>query len=199
MSTVPKRLFTTDEYLRHERSAEFKSEFYRGELFAMAGASREHNLIVGNLVRELGNSLKDRPCEVYPSDMRVKINATTLYTYADVSVACGPPEFEDDVFDTLLNPTLIAEVLSDSTESYDRGAKFAQYRRISSLKEVVLIAQDRLSIEVFCRSEDSSWRLTEFDAIDQTAWLSSVGVSIAVGEIYRNIQLDDESTQETSG
>ena len=140
MSSLPKARFTPEEYLALERQAEYRSEFFHGEIFAMAGASREHNLIAGNVSRELGNQLKGRPCETYQSDMRVKVSDTGLYTYPDVVVACGELAFEDDEVDTLLNPTLLIEVLSESTESYDRGKKFGYYRTIQSLAEYLLVA-----------------------------------------------------------
>ena len=139
MSTAPKTYLTQADYLHRERAAEGKSEFYRGEMFAMAGASREHNLIVGNLVTSLNLQLRDRDCQVYPSDMRVKVSPTGLYTYPDVSVACENPEFEDAQGDTLLNPRVLVEVLSDSTEAYDRGPKFEQYRQLASLRDYLLI------------------------------------------------------------
>ena len=121
--------FTPSQYLAIERESDVKHQYHRGEMFAMAGASREHNLLVANLSRVLGNQLLDRPCELYLSDMRVLIESTGLYTYPDLVVVCGQARFEDRQVDTLLNPTLIVEVLSPSTESYDRGKKFAQYRR----------------------------------------------------------------------
>jgi len=122
-----------EEYLRLERQAEYKSEYLNGEIFAMSGASREHNLIAGNIVAELNQQLRAKPCEVYPSDMRLKVTATGLYTYPDVMVVCGEPKFEDKYVDTLLNPTLIVEVLSQSTERYDRIAKTSYYRTLDSL------------------------------------------------------------------
>jgi Uma2 family endonuclease len=115
MSTLAKPWYTPEQYLALERQAETKSEYFDGEIFAMAGASREHNLIVGNVVRELGTQLKRRPCELYPGDMRVRVTETGLYTYPDVVVVCGEPQFEDEQGDTLLNPTLIVEVLSSTT------------------------------------------------------------------------------------
>jgi len=142
MSALPKPFVTPEQYLEIERKADYKSEYHSGQVFAMAGASREHNLLVGSIVRRLGNLLDGRPCETYPSDMRVLVSATGLYTYPDVSVACGEPEFLDGSLDVLLNPLLIVEVLSPSTESYDRGAKFALYQRLPSLQEYVLVSQN---------------------------------------------------------
>jgi Uma2 family endonuclease len=188
MSSVPKPRLTPAEYLVRERRAEFKSEYFHGETFAMAGASREHNLIVGNLVREVGNGLKGRTCEVYPSDMRVKVAASGLYTYPDVTVVCGPPEFEDEQADTLLNPTVLFEVLSESTEAYDRGAKSAQYRRLASLQEYVLVAQDRPQVERYVRQpQGGGWMLREVTQLDQVLALDAISIQIPLAEIYRQI------------
>ena len=135
MSAVPKPYLTPQEYLARERRAETKSEYLRGGVFAMSGASRNHNLVATNVAAELRQQLRDRDCEVHQSDMRVKISSTGLYTYPDVTVVCGEPEFEDEEVDTLLNPKVIVEVLSPSTADYDRGGKFTHYRRLPSLRE----------------------------------------------------------------
>lgn len=191
MSTAPKPYLSTTQYLALERRAEFKSHYYRGEMFAMAGASREHNLIVGNLVREIGNALKDRRCEVYPSDMRVKVAATGLYTYPDATVVCGEPEFEDNQFDTLTNPMVLFEVLSASTELWDRSGKFRQYREIPSLREYVMITQDRASVERYIRQADGGWLLQEIQSIEDSVEFDSIAVTIPLSEIYRNIRFED--------
>ena len=195
MSTAPKIYLSPTQYLAKERKAEFKSQYYRGEMFAMAGASREHNLIVGNLVREIGNALKDRRCEVYPSDMRVKVATTGLYTYPDATVVCGDPEFEDEQFDTLTNPTVLFEVLSDSTESWDRGGKFRQYRDIPSLKEYVMVTQDRASVERYIRQTDGGWLLQEIESIEAAVRFDSIDVMVPLAEIYRNIRFEDAEKQ----
>ena len=195
MSTAPKIYLSPTQYLAKERKAEFKSQYYRGEMFAMAGASREHNLIVGNLVREIGNALKDRRCEVYPSDMRVKVATTGLYTYPDATVVCGDPEFEDEQFDTLTNPTVLFEVLSDSTESWDRGGKFRQYRDIPSLKEYVMVTQDRASVERYIRQTDGGWLLQEIESIEAAVRFDSIDVMVPLAEIYRNIRSEDAEKQ----
>ena len=146
-NTVRKpHLLTPEAYLTLEESAPEKNEYVDGEIFAMTCASEPHNLIVVNTVRELGNQLKKRPCKVYASDMRVKVSPTGLFTYPDVVVVCGQAQFDDSHRDTLLNPTLIVEVLSESTEAYDRGRKFEHYRKLESLAEYVLIAQHRLHV-----------------------------------------------------
>lgn len=190
MSTIPRQLLTPEEYLARERAANFKSEFFRGETFAMAGASREHNLIVGNLVRAAGNRLEDHPCEIYASDMRVKVSTTGLYTYPDVTIVCGEPKFEDDELDTLLNPTVVFEVLSASTEAYDRGTKSIHYRQLPSLRALVLVAQDRPQVEVYTRGADGDWVLREAGELSQSAELPPVGISLPLTEIYRQINLD---------
>lgn len=185
---------TEAEYLAKERKAEFKSEFYRGEMFAMSGASREHILIAGNMVGELRNQFKGRCCEVYSNDMRVRVSATGLYTYPDVVIVCGEPEFLDAEVDTLLNPTVLIEVLSPTTESYDRGAKAEQYRRIPSLREHVLITQDRPHVDVLIRQEDGSWLLRESNDLDQVVTLPSVSASLPMSEIYDRITFETPAT-----
>ena len=138
VSLQPKLRFTPEEYLAIERRAECKSEYFNGEIFAMSGASPQHVLIVTNVVSELRWQLKKRPCTVYSTDLRLKVSLTGLYAYPNVIVVCGKPEFENDHEDTLLNPTLIVEVLSDSSKDYDRGGKFEQYRTLESFTEYVL-------------------------------------------------------------
>lgn len=187
MSTVPKCSLSPQEYLAQERRAEFKSEYLRGEVFAMAGASYEHTLIKDNTARKAGNQLEDGPCSVLTSDMRVKVSVTGLYTYPDIAIVCDEPQFEDEVFDTLLNPRALVEVLSDSTEKYDRGAKFAHYRQIPSLQEYVLIAQDQALVERYVRQADGSWLLTVFDNLSQTFAFASVPARIPLTEIYRGV------------
>lgn len=191
MSSVPEKLLTAAEYLARERQAEIKSEFYRGEMFAMSGASRQHNLIAGKIVTALNNLLADRNCEVYPSDMRVKVSPTGLYTYPDVSVACDQPQFEDAETDTLLNPLVIVEVLSKSTEAYDRGPKFEQYRQIQSLQEYLLVAQDRVHVELFQRQPDGSWLLREFSALSDHVELNSVSCQLPLADVYHKVTMDN--------
>ena len=190
MATVPQPYLSPQQYLAYERMAEFKSQYFQGEMFAMAGASREHNLIVANIVRELGNSLKHRPCEVYPSDMRVKVTTSGLYTYPDATVVCSEAKFEDDQFDTLINPTVLFEVLSDSTESFDRGGKFRLYREIDSLKEYVMVSQDRASVECYLRQSDDRWLLKETQSLEESVTIESLEVTVPLAELYRNIRFE---------
>lgn len=155
MALQPKSFLTPEEYLVIERKAEYKSEYFNGEMFAMSGVSPSHVLIVSNIVAELRGQLKQKPCNVYSSDLRVRVSPTGLYTYPDVVVVCGQPQLADEQKDTLLNPTLIVEVLSDSTQDYDRGRKFEHYRSLSSFTEYLLIAQDRCHVEHFVRQADN--------------------------------------------
>jgi len=189
MSTVPKRRITPQEYLTIERAAPYRSEFYDGEMFAMAGATEQHSLAKDNFAREAGNALKDGPCRVVTSDMRVKISPKGLYVYPDVVIYCGEAEFEDNVRDTLLNPQIIVEVLSDSTEGYDRGNKFKSYRKLPSLREYILISQSGPSVERHVPQEGSkSWLMTPFDGLEAVFSFASIPVQIPLAEIYRGVQ-----------
>jgi Uma2 family endonuclease len=194
MSTVPKPLLTPQEYLARERLADFRSEFYRGEMFAMAGASWEHTLIKDNMAGETRNQLKNGPCRVLTSDMRVKVSTTGLYTYPDILVVCDEPQFEDRVMDTLLNPRIIVEVLSDSTEKYDRGIKFGHYRQLASVQEYVLVAQDRPLVERYVRQADDSWVLTAFSDLKQTFAFGTIPVKVALEEIYRSVEFPETTS-----
>lgn len=178
-----KRVFSPQEYLILERQAPTKSEFFAGEIYAMAGASRKHVLIEGNIIRELGNRLKGRPCEVMTSNMRVRIPSTGLYTYPDASVVCGKPEFDDAQGDTLLNPTVLIEVLSPSTEAYDRGEKFAQYRQLPSLQEYVLVSQERVLVEKYRRMGEL-WVMSDVRTLDGVVRLESIDCELSLSEIY---------------
>ncbi len=193
MSTMPTRLITAQEYLEQERRAEFKSEYLRGEVFAMAGASWEHGLVKDNMARETGNQLKGGPCRVVTSDLRVRVSVTGLYTYPDVTIVCDEPQFEDDVLDTLLNPRAVVEVLSESTEKYDRGAKFGHYRQIPSLQEYVLVSQDRPLVERHVRQADGSWNLTFFEGVSATFEFASVPVRIPLSEIYAGVKFPESA------
>lgn len=190
MSTAAEKRLTVQEYLAIERAAETKSEFFDGEMFAMAGASRRHNLITTNSSREVSLQLKGRRCEVYTSDMRVKIITTGLYTYPDLVVVCGEPEFEDAEVDTLLNPTVLMEVLSESTEDYDRGRKLTHYRKIPSLREYLLISQEEHLIEQFLRQSDGRWLLSEFRGLEATVSLPSIDCRLPLAEVYDKVELD---------
>ena len=189
MSTAQKVLLTPEEYLARERAADFRSEYFRGEMFAMSGASWEHNLIKENLAGETRNQLKGGPCLVVSSDQRVKISATGLYAYPDLVVVCDEPRLEDEFLDTLLNPRVIVEVLSDSTEKYDRGTKFAHYRQLPSVREYVMVSQDRLLVERFVRQPDDTWLLAEFSGLTATFEYGTIDARVPLSEIYRGVNL----------
>ena len=192
MSALPESLLTPQEYLARERRAETKSEYLRGEVFAMTGASRQHNLIAGNVAAELHQRLRDRPFEIYQSDMRVKVSPTGLYTYPDVTVVCGEPEFEDAQVDTLLNPKVLVEVLSPSTADYDRGRKFTHYRRLSSLHEYLVISQDRPLVEHYVRQGQDAWVLTEERSLQAAVDLPSIDCQLPLSEIYLKVRFSEE-------
>ncbi|HVF28503.1 MAG TPA: Uma2 family endonuclease [Pyrinomonadaceae bacterium] len=188
MSTQPKTFITPEEYLAAEREAETKSEYYDGEVFLMSGASGEHNLIVTNLVRELSLQIRGKPCEVYPNDMRVYIPATGLFTYPDVIVVCGKPQLKEDGHrDTLLNPTLIVEVLSPSTANYDRGQKFEHYRSLDSFQEYLLVEQHESKLARYTRQPDESWVLKDFRGANTRVELMSVGCVLTLADVYDKV------------
>lgn len=190
MATAAKPRITVKEYLALERnSPDTKHEYFGGEIFAMAGASADHNLIVGNIIGELRNRLKGKPCRCYPSDLRVKIPATGLYTYPDAVVVCGTPEFEDAELDTLLNPTVVFEVLSPATEAYDRGKKSQNYRSLESLREYVLVWQDQIRAEHYVRRGDGQWLLTETGRREAVLNLESIGCTLPLAEVYDRVDL----------
>lgn len=189
MSRPAETYITPEEYLTLERQAEFKSEYYDGEIFAMTGASHKHNLITVNIGAELRNQLKGRACEVYQSDMRVHVPATGLYTYPNVVVVCGEPQLEDEHFDTLLNPTLIVEVLSKSTARYDRTGKFSDYRSIPSFAEYLLVVQSEYRVEQSAKQSDGRWLLTDFRSLEDVVRLDSIQCSLSLKEIYDKVSL----------
>ncbi|MBI5589943.1 MAG: Uma2 family endonuclease [Deltaproteobacteria bacterium] len=189
MTATPKPSIPVEDYLAQERSGSTRNEYFAGDVFAMAGGSEAHNLIAGNTYAGLHAQFRLRPCRVYPSDMRVKISQTSLYTYPDISIVCGQSQFEDDHRDTLLNPTVIIEVLSPSTESYDRGKKFQNYRMIASLQEYLLISQDARHIEHYVRQSDHNWLLSEVSAMDDVIFMPSVESKLAVSDVYEKIDL----------
>jgi Uma2 family endonuclease len=190
MSSLAKQYYTAEQYLTLERKAEYKSEYINGQIFAMAGASKEHIAIATNLIGELHAQLKGRPCQVYNSDMRVRVKPTGMHTYPDVTAICGEPHFDDRQLDTLTNPTVIIEVLSPSTEAYDRGVKFAHYRKLDSLTDYVLISQDRMLVEHFVRAGDKGdqWLLTEFSDPDSALRLISIDCTVALLDIYDKVE-----------
>jgi Uma2 family endonuclease len=187
MSAQSQASLTPEQYLAAERAAEFRSEYFNGHMYAMSGGSYAHFQIIGGLVRELGNALKGRPCSVGASDLRLRVSPGGLYTYPDVIVICGEPKFADDQRDTLLNPALIVEVLSPSTEAYDRGFKAAQYRTLASLEEYVLVSQSEPRMEVFHRQHDGHWLLSEAIGLDAACRFESLDCGILLADVYDKV------------
>lgn len=196
MSSRPKTCLTPEEYLTFERKAGYKNEYIDGEVFAMTGASREHNLITINLGREVSQQLRGRLCEAYASEMRVRIPERG-YMYPDLVVVCGQPRFEDGHLDTLLNPTVIIEVLSDLTERYDRGKKFGLYRTIESLAGYVLVAQDEYRVEQYVKQPDGRWLLSDHRSPGDVVELASVQCALALREVYEKVTLSPGDSQES--
>jgi Uma2 family endonuclease len=192
MSTQPKGYLTPEEYLEIERKAEFKSEYFQGEMFAMSGARRAHLLIGHNTSGQLYQQLRNRPCETYSNDMRVCVKPSGLYTYPDIVIVCGEPQFLDSTFDTLLNPTVIIEVLSESTEDYDRGRKFKLYRGLETLSEYVMISSLRVSIESYVRQPGGVWTFIEATDLADSIRLTSVDCHLSLADVYEKVELPKE-------
>jgi Uma2 family endonuclease len=185
----PKRLYTTQEYFAMEETAEYKSEYFSGEIFAMSGATLNHNRITINLASVLNQLLKGTSCEAFANDLRVQIRKEAHYTYPDVVVVCGELQLVKGRKDTITNPKVIIEVLSDSTKDYDRGRKFAAYREIESLQEYILVEQDSVRIEAFSKEEDGTWRLREYFNMTDLLVLPTLQLKIPVEEIYSRVSL----------
>jgi Uma2 family endonuclease len=182
-----------EQYLMMERAAAYKSEYLSGEIFAMAGAGLNHNTIAWNIGAELNFQLLGKPCRVVGTDMRVAVDAASMYTYPDVVVIRGQPQFTDSNLDTVTNATVIIEVLSKSTESYDRGEKFAWYRRLESLTDYILVAQDRYSIEHFVRQSDNSWLLTLYTEHADVVPVANIGCVLTLTRVYDKVDFEDVS------
>ncbi len=194
MSAAPDVHWTAERYLAFERASNQRHEYLNGQVYAFAGASANHNLVTANTLSSLHTQLRQRPCTVYPSDMRLKISRTGLYTYPDISVVCGTPQFEDDQRDTLLNPAVIIEVLSPSTESYDRGRKFQHYRMLESLQEYLLIAQDGFRIEHYVRQINGQWLLADVSKPDASLELTSIGCTLLMTDVYEKVSFQGETS-----
>jgi len=191
MSAVPKRKLTPVEYLAIEKKATFKSEFFNGEMFAMAGASRPHNTVVMNLGGEIHARLKGGPCRPYMQDQRVLVDRTGLYTYPDLLIVCGQVETAADDEDTITNPRVVIEVLSPSTERYDRTTKFRHYQQLPSVQEYVLVSQSEPLCERFTRQADGSWALVSFVGLEATLALTSVPVQVPLADIYAGVEFTE--------
>lgn len=189
-ATLPKNYITVEEYLAAEEISEIKHEYYDGEIFAMAGGSEQHDLLAGNTFANLHSQLRGRQCNVHTSDMMVKTQQVKpIYSYPDITVVCGKTKFENEKRRIVLNPSLIVEVLSPSTEGYDRGAKFESYRSIPSFQEYILIAQDRIYIEHHIRQPDGSWNFTEHHNLTDEITLPTIDCSLSLSDIYESVEL----------
>ena len=191
MNAVPENYLSLADYFTLEETGEVKHEFYRGAIYALAGASATHNLIVANVIGELHAQLHGKPCKVYPSDLRLKIEATELYTYPDAQVICQQLRFADGRQDTVTNPTVIIEVLSPGTEDYDRGKKFQHYRAIPSLRDYLVIAQDSARAEHYIRQEAQEWLLIEITNSAQAIPLKSIDCTLKLAAIYEDVLFEN--------
>ncbi|OQY56297.1 MAG: hypothetical protein B6245_18550 [Desulfobacteraceae bacterium 4572_88] len=191
MLSQKKSRITPEEYLASERESEIKNEYVDGEIFAMAGASRDHNKISTNIVRALGNQLLEKPCSIFSSDMKVKIREIRKYTYPDIVIVCGNEEYDDENNDILLNPTVIIEILSDSTEAYDRGDKFSHYQLISTFSEYILASQYLCKAEKFSRQKDETWIYSKYDRLEDIITIESVNCELPLSEIYRKVNFSE--------
>jgi Uma2 family endonuclease len=189
MTALPEQFVSLEEYFALEETSEIKHEYYQGRTFAMTGASEQHNLITVAVVSKLNNQLEDKPCRPYSGDFRLKIEAVNIYTYHDLSVICGDTQFADGRKDTFLNPTLLIEVLSDSTEAYDRGKKTGFYRTIPTLREYLLIEQSSPHVERY-RRYGHDWILTEYSTMGDEVALDSIGCTLSLGEMYKRVSFN---------
>jgi Uma2 family endonuclease len=191
MSAVLKGL-SLSQYLEYETKTGQRHEYSRGEVFAMVGSTPRHSLIATNFLGEARQRLLTKPCNAYNSDLRIKVQASGLYTYPDASIICGELQLDPEVPNTVLNPTVLVEVLSDSTEKYDRGEKAASYRTIPTLQALVLISQNRFLVECYARHPAGGWLLSEATQWAESLELEAVGISIPLSELYRGVELDRE-------
>ncbi|MCP4351234.1 MAG: Uma2 family endonuclease [Desulfobacterales bacterium] len=189
MLQLERKFVSPEEYFDMEEAAEYKSEYYHGEIFAMSGASHNHNMIAVNILASLYNSLRDSGCVVYPSDMKVQIEKAEHYAYPDVSIVCGDIEFADNRDDTVINPVVIFEILSKSTKNYDKGDKFKSYRKISSLRDYILVDQYNCSVEYFYKNDAGKWTLDEFEELTESFKIRSVGAELSLNDVYYRAKL----------
>lgn len=187
MSQTATKYTLPSEYLSFEREAQERHEYYKGEVFAMSGASFRHNVIEDNLRTLLGSFLKGKKCRSFGSNLRIHIPKNTLYTYPDVLIVCDEPKFTDDEFDTLLNPSVIIEILSPSTANYDRGTKFDLYREIDSLKEYILIDSTSTQIIHYQKNDDATWTLSERKQLEESLYITTIDLSILLSAIYSGV------------
>jgi Uma2 family endonuclease len=188
-----KQYYTPEEYLALEEEADYKSEYYQGEIFAMSGALVNHNRIAGNLYTACNIACEGGRCEAFMGDVRLLVKENGLYTYPDVMIVCGDLEYVEDRDDTITNPIIIVEVLSKSTEGYDRGAKFELYRALPALQEYILIDQYKIHVEHFHKLEDGRWILQEFNQLENALKIEPVEFEISLEQIYRRVNWEEET------
>jgi Uma2 family endonuclease len=191
---IEKKILTSEEYLDIERKAEFKSELINGEMYALAGVTRKHNRIALNLATFLNNFLRDSQCRVYFADLRVQVSKTGMFTYPDLVLTCGNEIMADKQKDTLLNPKCILEVLSDSTEKYDRGEKFSHYQNLESLDEYILVSQNQPRVESFLRQTDNKWLYQKVEGLENELFINVIEAKIKLDEIYQNTKELEETS-----
>lgn len=192
MSAQPEPFLSVEEYLAFEETSPERHEYYAGHVVLLAGGSEAHALIIGNITTLLNIQLRNRPCRVYASGMKIKVEQAQVYTYPDVTVVCGPSRFEDTTRRVLLNPTVIIEVLSETTETYDRGKKFRYYRMIETLQEYLLVSQHSLHIDHYIRQNDHFWLLSSADLADDTVTLPSIACTLLLSDIYHKVSFDTD-------
>jgi len=190
MFALEQTYITPEQYLAIEYNAEFRSEYFAGQMFAMSGTSEPHNVLVTNLVTEINIQFRHKPCRVYSTDMKVRVSETGLFTYPDVIAVCGEPELLNKRKDVLLNPTVLVEVLSDSTELYDRTGKFEHYRHLPSLQDYLLVSQQTMKIEHYVRQSAEQWLLTVAEGPEAVITLDSIGCRLLLADIYEKVALE---------
>ena len=190
MSAQPLPKLTVEEYLEIERTSDTKHEFFAGQMYDMAGGTYEHAILVPNLIVEIGSRLKGTNCRIASNDLLVRTAPDGLHTYPDITIICGEPNLADDQRDVLLNPILLVEVLSKSTEAHDRGTKFAEYRRIETLRDYVLVSQTEPRVEVFSRAEGATWTLRDYAGLEAACELPAIDCSLPLADIYRGVRFE---------
>ena len=190
-SNILDRRLTPEEYFEFEAASETKHDYFNGQLLAMSGGTSQHSLIAANIIGEARNALKGKPCRVYTSDLRLGVSRRSLYSYPDISIICGEPEYDldDKNKTTVVNPTVVIEVLSPSTEKYDRSDKFKRYLRLPGLREYVLVSQSSARIESFYRRDDGQWLFSFVDGLEQILQIAAVSIELPLSEIYRGVDL----------
>src|SRR5258708_7041035 len=191
VAALQAKLYSPEEYLALERAAEFKSEYLNGEIYAMSGGSPEHSTVGVNVSAEIHSQLKGKPCQAFSNDMKVRTSLQGLYSYPDLSVVCEQPRFHDEERDVLLNPIVIVEVLSPSTEAYDRGRKFAKYQQIKSLQNYVMISQDEPRVELYVRQPNDDWLLTVAKGLDASIALPAIDCVLLLADVYDRIRFEE--------